>query len=96
MALSIYQYINYINIEQIKRAFEQFPWEKSFRNLRINDMFYLFIKTMKNIFSNYVLHETITCDNREPPWINNTIKQLIQEMNNTYRIYILGNKSPNI
>ena len=84
------------NIDQIKRAIEQFPWEKSFRNLRINEMVYLFNKTIKNILSNYIPHETITCDDRDPPWINNKIKQLIQDINNTYRSYILSNKNPQI
>ena len=49
-----------------------------------------------SILSNYIPYETITCDHREPPWINNKIKQLIQEINNTYRIYILSNKNPQI
>ena len=53
-------------------------------------------KTIKNILSNDIAHETITCDDRDPPWINNKIKQLIQEMNNTYRSYILSNKNPQI
>ena len=26
------------NVDQIKRAIEQFSWEKSLRNLRINEM----------------------------------------------------------
>ena len=34
-------------------------------------------------------HETVTCDDRDPPWIKNNIKQLIQEKNYTYRSYIL-------
>ena len=65
------------NIDQIKREIEQFPWEKSFRNLRIDEMVYLFNKTIKNILSNYILHETIPCDDRDPRWINNKIKQLV-------------------
>ena len=81
------------NIEQIKRAIEQFPWEKSFRNLRINEMVYLFNKTIKNILSNYIPHEAITCDVRDPLWINSKIKQLIQEINNTCRICILSKKN---
>ena len=56
-------------------------------------MVYLFNKTIKNILSNYITHESITCDNRDPPWINNKIKQLIQKINNTSRIYILSNKN---
>ena len=37
---------------------------------------------------------TITCDDKDPPWINSKIKKLIQEINNTYRIYVLSNKNP--
>ena len=59
-------------------------------------MVYLFNKTIKNILSNYITHESITCDDRDPPWINNKIKQLIQKINNAYRIYILINKNPQI
>ena len=55
------------NIDQIKRAIEYFPWEKSFRNLYINEMVPLFNKTIKNILSNYIPRETITCDDRDPP-----------------------------
>ena len=56
-------------------------------------MVHLFNKTIKSIFSNYIPHETITCDDRDTPWINSKIKQLIQEIDNTYRIYILINKN---
>ena len=28
----------YVNIDQIKKVVEQFPWEKSFRNLCTNEM----------------------------------------------------------
>ena len=46
--------------------------------------------------SNYIPHKTITCDDRDTPWINSKIKQLIQEIDNTYRIYILINKNSQI
>ena len=75
------------NIDQIKKAIEQFPWEKSFRNLRINEMVHLFNKTIKNILSNYIPHEKITCDDRDPPWVNSKIKQLIQEVIHTEFIF---------
>ena len=51
-------------------------------------MIHLFNNTIKNIISNYIPHEMITCDDRETPWISSKIKQLIQEINNTYIIYI--------
>ena len=73
----------------------QFSWEKSFRNLNINEMVSLFNKTMKNI-SNYIPHETIACDDKDPTWFNKNIKQLIQEKNNAYKSYILSDKNPQI
>ena len=48
-------------------------------------MIYLFNKTTKDIPSNYIPHETITRDDRDPPSINDKIKQLIKEINNTYK-----------
>ena len=47
----------------------------------------------KNILSNYIPHETITCDDRDPPWINKNIKQLTLEENKAYKSDHRGNKS---
>ena len=38
-------------------------------------------KTIKNIMSSYIPHETITCDDRDLPWITKDIKQLILDKN---------------
>ena len=35
-----YSITNIQNVDQIKRATEQFPWEKLFRNFRVNKMVY--------------------------------------------------------
>ena len=43
--------------------------------------------------SNYIPHETITCDRRDPPWINKDIKQLILDKNHAYKSYIRNDKS---
>ena len=80
------------NVDLIQQAIEQFSWEKSFRNLNINEMVFLFNKTIRNIFSNFIPHETVTYDDRDLPWINSNIKQLIQEKSDTYRSYILNDK----
>ena len=50
---------------------------------------------MKNIVSNYIPHETIICNDRDPPWINNNIKKLINDKNLAYASYRLNeNNSP--
>ena len=56
----------------------------------------LFNKAINNILSNYIRRERITCDDKDPPWFNKNIKQLIQEKNNTYKSYILSDKNSQI
>ena len=53
----------------------------------------MFNKTIKNIMSNYIPHEKIICDDRDPPWINRDIKQLILDKNHAYKSYIGNDKS---
>ena len=67
------------NIDHIRNTINGFQWEKSFQNMNVNDMFDLFNRTIKNILRNFIPHETITCDNRDPPWTNSSIRRLIQD-----------------
>ena len=46
---------------------------------------FIYLTIIKNILSNYIPHETITCDDKDPPWFNKNIKQLVQEKNNAYK-----------
>ena len=84
------------NIDQIRKAIEQFPWDRSFKYLEVNEMVFLFNRTIKNILSNYIPHEIIICDDRDPPWINNRVKEIINEKNHTFQCYLHGNKDPKL
>ena len=53
--------------------------------MNVNDMVDLFNRIIKNILRNLIPHETITCDNRDPPWINSSIRRLIQDKNEAYK-----------
>ena len=59
----------------------------------MNDKVYLFNKTIKNILSSFILHETITVDDRDLPWTNSQVKHLINEKNAMYKNYLKNNKS---
>ena len=59
----------------------------------MNDKVNTFNVTIKNILSNYIPHETITCDDIDPPWINKNIKQLILQKNQAYKSNLRSNKS---
>ena len=46
-----------------------------------------------NIIQNFIPHETITCDEGDPPWINKEIKKLMLEKNLAFKSYCYSNKS---
>ena len=62
------------NADLICRSIDQFPWDNRFSNLDVNQKVHLFNQTIKNILCNFIPHETVTCDDRDPPWINSKIK----------------------
>ena len=41
--------------------------------------------------ANLIPHETIICNDIDPPWINNRIKKLIHNRNNLYKDYRKNN-----
>ena len=53
--------------------------------MNINNMVHLFNRTIKNILYNFIPHEIMTCDDRDPPWINSSIKLLVQDKNEAYK-----------
>ena len=68
------------------------PWDKIFSNTDVNQYLHLINQTIKNIFCNFTPHETVTCDDRDSPWINSKIKYLMQEMNIAQKCYLQNNK----
>ena len=58
------------NVAHIRKVVHLFPWKRALRNLNINDMIFFSNKAVKNIISNYIPHETVTFDDRDPPWVN--------------------------
>ena len=82
-----------VNTDHIKRAINRDPWERSFANLDINEKVYLFNKTIRNILSNFIPHDTITFDDRDLSWINSQVKHLINEKNTIYKNYFKNKKS---
>ena len=67
--------------------------ERCFANTSVNNKIHMFNKTIKNIMSNYIPHEAIICDDRDPPWINKDIKQLILDKNHAHKSYGRNDKS---
>ena len=68
---------NDANTELIRRAVDQFNWQKAFLSKNVNEKVNIFNETILNILRSFVPHRTVLCDDKYPPWFNN--KKLMRE-----------------
>ena len=65
------------NTDLIRRSIEMCDWDRAFTNSNVNDMVNICTKTIQNILTNFILHQKITTDDKDPPWFNTKIKSLL-------------------
>ena len=58
------------NIDLIQQGVRDFNWERAFHRKNINEEVSILNNTINNVLSNFVPHETITCDDKKPPGFN--------------------------
>ena len=80
------QAIGFVNTK-LRRAINEFNWQRSFLNTNVNEKVDIFNSTILNIFSNFILHISVVCDGKDPPWFNKKIRALIQEKNVAFKNY---------
>ena len=73
------------NAELIQSAINEFDWTKALPNVSVDEKVCYFTKKLLDIIHNFIPHEIITFDDRDPPWINNEIDKLINEKNSAYK-----------
>ena len=61
---------------------------KAIDQLDINAQVAAFNETIINVFRNYVPNKYIAIDDKDPVWMNETIKSKIKEKNTFYQKYI--------
>ena len=60
----------------INRAIDQFDWFNLFLDKNINEQVVLFNQIILNIFHNFIRNKIILCDDRNLPWMNETLLRL--------------------
>ena len=73
------------NADLIRRVISNFNLEKAFYNTNVANKVSIFNETILNVLSNYILDETLTGDDKDPPWFNSRIKSLVQDKNKLYK-----------
>ena len=56
--------------ERIRRPVLESNWQRAFSKLNTNERASFFKKTILNIVSSFIPHETVICDDRDPSLIN--------------------------
>lgn len=68
-------YYENANTELITRAIDQFDWLGDLSNVNVDEKVSFFTKSPLKMIQNFIPHQTITCDDRDMPWINTKIKK---------------------
>ena len=62
------------SISSIRKVIKMVDWRFMFSNKNFYEQVFIFNNTLMNIFTNYIPNKYITTDDRDPPWMNKTLK----------------------
>ena len=79
--------------DSINRSIEMFDWSYLFSGKNVHEQVELFNKMLLNIFQNFISNKIVLCDGKDPPWMNDKIKNLIKRKN---RLFQCQRKSCNL
>ena len=82
-------HFKHTNSDHIKRAIDIFDWGSALNYIDANDQVSFFNSTILNIVPNFIPNETITCADRDPPWMNSYINNLIRAKDNFCKKLVL-------
>ena len=86
-------YFSQAKSNHIKRAVGLIELESALTDLDVNEQVSVFNHTITKIMSYFVPNEMIICDDRDPPWMNRHIKNLILYKANFYKTFVRGKNS---
>ena len=73
---------------KIRKALDLVNWERLFDKKNINAQVLKLNETTLNVFRNYVPSKYLTIDDKDPVWMNETIKSKIKIKNKIFKEYI--------
>ena len=73
--------------ELIRRVITDSNWDRAFLNTNVNEKVSIFISTLLNILSKFILHETIVCSDKDPPWFIGQSNLSFKKKKDTFNKY---------
>ena len=77
-------------------AIAYLDWEKAFHTVNVNKQVILFDETVRNIIWNFITHETVIFDDRDPSWITSRINKMINDKNLAFKRFVKNKSFVNI
>ena len=74
-----------VDSKNIQKALDLVNWQRLFDQKGINGKVVAFNETILNVFRNYVPNKYISVDDKDPVWMNETIKSKIKTYNVLYK-----------
>ena len=72
----------------IRRSLLNVDWKAALNNLHVNDQVKFLTSCILNVFNNFVPSKTIIFKDKDPPWMNNKIRQLCLNKAKIYKTYV--------
>ena len=82
------------NIDLIQQAIREFNWERAFHRKSINEKLSI-LSNINNVLLSFIPHETITCNDKKPPWFNKNMINLIKNKSILCKSHIANENSTN-
>ena len=79
---------------KIKSEIANVDCHSMFSGLDVDKMTHLFTSKCVSIFSKFIPNKTITCDNRDPPWMTPSLKSAIKCKHRVYNKYVRRGRKP--
>ena len=80
-------------ITNIRKSMSQINWHNALKDLNVNDQVEYLSGCILNIFSNFVPNKTITCREKDPPWMTDEIKIICHMKAKIYEKYVKNGRS---
>ena len=73
------------NVDCIKKSLNSIDWDFVFSNKNVHQQAQYLNKVLMNVFTNYIPNKLITIDDKDPPWMNDEIRNKIKERDLFYQ-----------
>ena len=82
-----------ISNDAIKKAIELVNWNFLFSNKSVHEQVTIFNLTLMNIFANYIPKKLIAVDDKDPLWMNESIKKKIMVLKYASKFFNANKKN---